>query len=217
MREIQADDGRTIDAYLAVPENGSGPGVLVLHAWWGLTDVFKQVCDRLAQEGFVALAPDLYHGKTATSVDEAEQLASKMMESEAAPQDVNASLSYLLQQSGRSGKSFGAIGFSLGSSYALELKNPVTAIVTFYGTTYPEHIQAKADFLGHFAEGDEFEPVEQVRELEAYIRSSGRHASFFVYPGTHHWFFEENRPEYNPEAARLAWERTIEFLHQRLD
>ncbi|HET8912257.1 MAG TPA: dienelactone hydrolase family protein, partial [Ktedonobacteraceae bacterium] len=104
MREIQAN-GRTINAYLAMPKNGSGPGVLVLHAWWGLTDVFKQVCDRLAQEGFVALAPDLYHGETTTSVDEAEQLASKLMKSGTGSQDVAAAISYLQQQAGRSGKS----------------------------------------------------------------------------------------------------------------
>src|SRR6266568_9129022 len=77
MREFQAD-GRTISGYLAVPEQGSGPGVLVLHAWWGLTDVFKQVCDRLAEAGFVALAPDLYHGKTTTVVEEAKALGAAL-------------------------------------------------------------------------------------------------------------------------------------------
>src|SRR6202171_5071993 len=98
MREFQAD-GRTISAYLAVPEHGSGPGVLVLHAWWGLTDVFKQVCDRLAREGFIALAPDLYHGKTTTSIDEAKQLASEMIKDETS-RDLTASVGYLLQQPG---------------------------------------------------------------------------------------------------------------------
>src|SRR5215471_6921823 len=81
MREFQAD-GRTISAYLAVPEHGSGPGVLVLHAWWGLTEPFRQVCDRLAEAGFVALAPDLYHGKTTDSVKEAEVLASALDQDE---------------------------------------------------------------------------------------------------------------------------------------
>ncbi len=216
MREFQAD-GRTISAYLAVPEQGSGPGVLVLHAWWGLTDVFKQVCDRLAQEGFIALAPDLYHGKTTTSIDEAEQLASERIESDETSQDLTASISALLKQSGRRGKALGAVGFSLGGYWALGLKDQMAALVTFYGTTAPENVLAQADFLGHFAEHDDFEPIEQVRQREEAIRSSGRHASFFLYPGTRHWFFEENRPEYDAEAARIAWERTIEFLHQRLD
>jgi carboxymethylenebutenolidase len=215
MRAFQAD-GRTISAYLAVPEHGSGPGVLVLHAWWGLTDVFKQVCDRLAQEGFIALAPDLYHGKTTTSIDEAKQLASEMIEGETS-QDLTASVGYLLQQPGMRGKALGAVGFSLGGNVALGLKDQMAAIVTFYGTTAPEEILAQADFLGHFAEDDDFEPIEEVRQLEENIRSSGRQASFFLYPGTHHWFFEENRPEYDAQAAHVAWERTIEFLHERLD
>ena len=93
----------------------------------------------------------------------------------------------------------------------------MAAIVTFYGTTAPEEIVAQADILGHFAEDDDFEPIEQVHQFEEDIRSSGRQASFFIYPGTQHWFFEENRPEYDAQAARLAWERTIAFLHERLD
>ena len=215
MKEFQAN-GRTISAYLAVPEQGSGPGVLVLHAWWGLNDVFKQVCDRLAREGFMALAPDLYHGKTTTSIDEAEHLASERIESEETSQDLAASIDYLLKLPGRRGKALGAIGFSLGGFWALGLKDPLAAIVTFYGTTSPEMVNAGADLLGHFAEHDDFEPTEQVRQFEEALRSSGKHVSFFLYPGTHHWFFEENRPEYDAEAARVAWERTIEFLQQRL-
>ena len=216
MREFQAD-GRTISAYLAIPEHGSGPGVLVLHAWWGLTDVFKQVCDRLAREGFIALAPDLYHGKTTTSIDEAEQLASEHIEGEETSQILTASIDYLLKQPGRRGKALGAVGFSLGGFWALGLSDQMAAIVTFYGTVPVERVKAEANVLGHFAEHDDFEPSEQVRKFEEDLRSSGRQVSFFQYPGTHHWFFEENRPEYDAEAARVAWERTIEFLHQRLD
>ena len=216
MREFQTD-GRTISAYLAVPEHGSGPGVLVLHAWWGLNDFFKQVCDRLAREGFIALAPDLYHGKTTTSTDEAYQLASEHIMSEETSQDLTASIDYLLKQPGRRGETLGAVGFSLGGFWALGLSDHIAAIVTFYGTTPPERVKAEADVLGHFAEHDDEEPVEQVRQFEEALRSSGRQVSFFTYPGTRHWFFEENRPEYDAEAARVAWERTIEFLHQRLD
>src|SRR5437764_12941437 len=81
MIEFQAD-GRTISAYLAIPEHGSGPGVLVLHAWWGLTEPFRQVCDRLAESGFVALAPDLYRGKTAATVEEAQALGAALNQDE---------------------------------------------------------------------------------------------------------------------------------------
>ncbi len=216
MKEFPAG-GRTIRGYLAVPEQGSGPGVLVLHAWWGLNDFFKQVCDRLAREGFIAFAPDLYQGKTTTSLEEAEQLATQSIESEETAQALDAAIDYLLAQPGRSGKAPGAVGFSLGGFWALGLKDHVAAIVTFYGTTSPERVRPGVDILGHFAEHDEFEPGEQVRQFEETLRSSGRQVSFFSYPGTHHWFFEENCPEYNPEAARLAWERTIAFLHQKLE
>lgn len=215
MKEFQADD-RTISGYLAVPEQGSGPGVLVLHAWWGLNDFFKQVCDRLAQEGFIALAPDLYHGKTTTSIDEADQLSSSMEDDEVS-QNLAASIGYLFKQPGIRGKALGVVGFSLGGFLALGLKDHIAAIVTFYGTTAPDRVLAQADVLGHFAEHDDFEPPEQVHEFEEAIRSSGRQVTFFTYPGTHHWFFEANRPEYDVDAARVAWERTIEFLHQQLD
>src|SRR5438874_4861115 len=110
MRGFQTD-GRTTSAYLAVPEHGSGPGVLVLHAWWGLNDFFKQVCDRLAREGFIALAPDLYHGKTTTSIEEAERLVSEQIEGEEVSQDLTASIDYLLKQPGTRGKALGVIGF----------------------------------------------------------------------------------------------------------
>lgn len=216
MREFQVDD-KTINGYLAVPQQGSGPGVLVLHAWWGLTDVFKQICDQLAREGFIAFAPDLYHGKTTTSIDEAEQLVSEQIKGEEISQVLSASIDYLLKQPGRRGKALGAVGFSLGGNLALGLKDPIAAIVTFYGTTSPEEVVAQADILGHFAEHDDFEPIEGVRQFEEDLRSSGRQTSFHLYPGTHHWFMEKNRPEYNAGAARLAWERTIQFLHQRLD
>jgi carboxymethylenebutenolidase len=179
--------------------------------------IWETFSDRLAREGFIALAPDLYHGKTTTSIEEAEQLASERIESAETSQDLTASIDYLLKLPGRRGKAPGAIGFSLGGFWALGLQDQMAAIVTFYGTTSPERVKAEADILGHFAEHDDFEPIEQVSQFEKNLRSSGRQASFFLYPGTHHWFFEENRPEYDAQAARLAWERTIEFLHQRLD
>jgi hypothetical protein len=126
------------------------------------------------------------------------------MESEETSQVLTASLDYLLNQPGRLGTALGAVGFSLGGFWALGLGDQVAAIVTFYGTTSPERVLAQADVLGHFAEQDEFEPSEQVSQFEEAIRSSGRQVSFFLYPGTRHWFFEENRPEYDAEAARLS-------------
>jgi carboxymethylenebutenolidase len=226
MREFQAD-GRTISAYLSLPEQGSGPGVLVLHAWWGLTDVFKEVCDRLAKAGFVALAPDLYRGKTTASVEEAQALVEALdQDVERVRADIAEAVQVLRQHdatrlaNGR-GK-LALVGFSLGGAYALDmsvtLAEEIAAVVTFYATyTGLDYRRASAAYLCHFAEDDPFEPAESVAEMEQALQAAGRQATFYTYPGTKHWFFEENRPEYDAEAARLAWQRTIEFLHQRLD
>ncbi|HEX6557515.1 MAG TPA: dienelactone hydrolase family protein [Ktedonobacteraceae bacterium] len=226
MREFQAD-GRTISAYLAVPEHGSGPGVLVLHAWWGLTDFFKQVCDRLAREGFIALAPDLYHGKTTAVVEEAQALGDALdRDVERWRGDIAGAVQFLRQHNatkladGR-GK-VALVGFSLGGAYALDmsvtLAEEIAAVVTFYvAWAGPDYSSAKAAYLCHFAEDDPFESAESVAEMEQALQAAGRPVTVYTYPGTKHWFFEENRPEYDAQAARLAWERTIAFLHERLD
>jgi len=226
MREFQAD-GRTISAYLAVPEHGSGPGVLVLHAWWGLTETFKQVCDRLAEAGFVALAPDLYHGKTTASVEEAEALVEALDQDVERVRDDIAVAAQVLRQlpatklaDGRD--KLALVGFSMGGAYALDmsitLDKEIAAVVTFYAS-YPglDYRKASSVYLCHFAEDDPFEPAGSVAEMERELQAAGRPVTVYTYPGTKHWFFEENRPEYDAEAARVAWERTIEFLHQQLD
>lgn len=223
--EFQSD-GRTVSGYMAVPESGSGPGVVVLHAWWGLTEPFRQVCDRLAQAGFVALAPDLYQGKTAATVEEAEALASALnKESERASGDIVAAVRYLRQheatrQAGGRDR-LALIGFSLGGAYALDtsvnLPEEVAAVVIFYATyTGLDFGRAQAAYLFNLAQDDPFEPPESVAAMEQELQAAGRQATFYTYPGTKHWFFEENRPEYDAGAARLAWERTVAFLHERV-
>jgi carboxymethylenebutenolidase len=220
-------DGRTISGYLAEPSPGSGPAVLVLHAWWGLTEPFRQVCDRLAEAGFVALAPDLYHGKTTASVEEAEALVGALNQDEERVRgDIAAAVQFLRQHTAANladGRSkLAVVGFSLGGAYALDtsvtLAREIAAVVTFYAS-YPglNYSGANAAYLCHFAEDDPFEPTESVAEMEQELQAAGMRATFYTYPGTKHWFFEENRPEYDAEAARLAWERTIEFLHQQLE
>lgn len=225
MRTFQVD-GKTFSGYLAEPTPGSGPGVLVLHAWWGLTEPFRQVCDRFAAEGFVALAPDLYRGKTTASVEEAEALVEALNQDEERVRgDIAAAVQLLRQHiatkpaDGRA--KLALAGFSLGGAYALDmsvnLAEEIAAVVTFYAS-YPglDYSGANAAYLCHFAEDDPFEPAESVVEMEQELQAAGRQATFYTYPGTKHWFFEENRPEYDAEASRLAWERTIEFLHQQL-
>ncbi|QBD76646.1 dienelactone hydrolase family protein [Ktedonosporobacter rubrisoli] len=226
MKEFQVA-GRTFSGYLALPKQSSGPGVLVLHAWWGLTKPFQQVCDRLAEAGFVALAPDLYQGKTATTIEDAKSFASALnQDEERVIADITGAVQFLHQHnaphlSGNSGK-LGLIGFSLGGGYAFDtsvnLAGDIAAVVSFYAT-YPglDYSRAQAAYLCHFAEDDPFEPAESVAQMVQELQATGRSVTSYTYPGTKHWFFEENRPEYDALAARLAWERTIAFLHERLD
>jgi carboxymethylenebutenolidase len=210
-------------AYLAVPESGIGAGVLVLHAWWGLTSVFTDVCDRLAADGFVALAPGLYpSGETTDSIPEAEALVNKLFSNQDATEiAVLAAVDHLRGLPAVTDNPIGLVGYSLGASWALDLSitrtDDVGAVVVVYGTGGGDFSGARAAYQGHFAENDDFEPLEEVRALEAGIRAAGRDVEFHVYPGTGHWFVEPNRPDvYNAEAAALVWDRTLAFLQARL-
>jgi carboxymethylenebutenolidase len=206
----------TADGYLVLPPAGTGPGVLVLHAWWGLNETIKAFCSRLAEAGFVAFAPDLYGGKIAQTIAEAEALANAL-DSEQARADVAAATRYLLTKIGLDDRGLAVIGFSLGAFFALNLSNTapeyIRTVVTFYGTGADDFRHAQATYLAHFAETDLYEPPENVDHLANALRQAGRPATFYTYPGTGHWFFEPDRTQaYNPAAASLAWERTLAFL-----
>ncbi len=209
-------------AYLAVPDGGTGAGVLVLHAWWGLTAVFTDVCDRLAAEGYVALAPSLYaDGATTASIAEAEALVAAQNQAPAAAEAVvQAAADQLRGLPAVTAAQIGVIGFSLGAYWALHLSQArpdgIGAVVAVYGTDDGDYSTARAAYLGHFAERDDFEPLDAVRALEERIRAAGREVTFHVYPGTGHWFVEPDRPEYDAAAADLVWERTLAFLKARL-
>ena len=211
----------TFNRHLAVPESGKGPGVLVLHAWWGLNDFMRSFCDQLAQAGFVALAPDLFSGKVARNVEEAQQLVSLSNEDQDMPKIVQSALEDLGKHPAVSGKGLGTVGFSFGGYWALWLAvqqpDKVRAVTIFYSTSEGDFKRSKAAFLGHFAEKDPYEPDEGVRHLEKDLKDANRPTTFYTYPGTGHWFFEKDRQEaYRPQAAQLAWERTRDFLHDQL-
>jgi carboxymethylenebutenolidase len=210
---------QTGTGYLALPKRGRGPGVLVLHAWWGLTPVFHAACDRLAEAGFAAFAPDLYYGKTAATVEEAQQLI-EQRDFERMHTTAIAALDHLRAHSAVDGDVVGTLGFSMGAAWSIFLASErpadVAATVIFYGSEGAEFAAARAAYLGHFAEDDEWEPLEGVRQMETDMRAAGREVTFYIYPGKQHWFAEPNRPEYDQAAAELAWDRTIAFLRQRL-
>ena len=207
-------------AYLSLPDAGEGPGVLVLHAWWGLTPFFKQVCDRLADEGFVALAPDLYAGRTTDDIE----VAKKML----ADADVDAMLDLVRSSAltlwampATPDAPVGTLGFSMGASWAFWLasRTPeiVGATVAFYGTQNVDMAPAESAFLGHFAEVDPYVDEDELTLLEADLHVLDKDVTFHHYPGTGHWFFEEDNPAYDERASAVAWERTLAFLHRRLD
>lgn len=210
--------GKSVNAYLASPANG-GPGILVLHAWWGLKPFFKQVCDQLAEHGFVAFAPDLYQGRVAHTIDEAKAFQAEFEQSD--PEHLGAAVkaaqNYLSDL--YAGKPTGVMGFSMGAAWSMIVaanEPNVSTVVLFYGAYAPDLSQMKAKVLGHFAEVDEWEPLDGINAVEKEMQTAGVDVTFHIYPGVGHWFVESDRPEYDSAAASLAWERTFEFLKKNL-
>jgi len=207
-------------SYLAIPALGQGPGVLLLHAWWGLNEFFKGLCERLASQGFVTYAPDLYKGKTAATVEQAERLRSRMNRKQVS-QSLAAAATFLHTNKAITGDGLGVIGFSMGAYNALglsvEMPEMFRAVVTFYGTRGGDYTPSKSAYLCHFAETDEWVSASGVKALEKSLRQANRPAAFHTYPGTSHWFFEADRAcVFKPQAAELAWARTLAFLQAEL-
>jgi carboxymethylenebutenolidase len=217
-RDLAFDvNGKPANGYLALPEGSSGPGVMVLHAWWGLNSIFKNLCDRLAAEGFVAFAPDLNEGRVATTIEEAKQIIEEL-DSGRKQAVASAAVDFMRGRPEVRKESLALIGFSMGAAWSLALAEGYPAdihkAVLFYGAGEADYTKVKAEILGHFSDTDDWEDIDFVRGMEADMRKAGLNTTFHIYSGLPHWFFEENRPEYNPEAAARAWQRTLEFLRK---
>lgn len=205
-----------LTGFLAPPPSGKGKGVLVLHAWWGLNQTIQDFCTRLAGEGFSAFAPDLYHGKLATTIPEAEVLRDALDWNKAIP-ELNLAAEYLQGVCGYPDLPIAVIGFSLGAFFALNLSasepERIGKVIVLYGTGPADFTKSSASYQGHFAENDPFEPDSEVTGLEKSLNAAGRPVTFYHYAGAGHWFFEQDRDDaYDPEAAKLAWERMVGFL-----
>ena len=222
-----ASNGSTAGGYLAAPEVGAGPGVIVLQEWWGLAPELKHVCDDLAAEGFTALAPDLYHGELAshTEMDKAGQLMTSLPMDRAA-RDMSGAIDYLAGHDAVRGDGVGVVGFCMGGMLTLALAcqrpDKVLAAVPYYGAPLAEG-QAdwpalQASVLGHFAEKDDFFPADAVQALGEKLKDMGKDVEFIVYPGTGHAFASGHDAlgTKDDEAARTAWVRTLEFLRSKL-
>jgi carboxymethylenebutenolidase len=210
-------NGKTVNAYLASPTHGR-PGILVLPSWWGLKPFFKQVCDQLAEHGYTALAPDYYGGRVANTIDEAKALQEEVeSDFDAMGALIKAAKDQLVSL--RPGKPIGIIGFSMGTDWAIitAAKEPdVAATVLFYGGWSTDFSQMKSKVLEHHAEIDEWFPFDRAQEMERDMQAAGVDVTLHSYPGVAHWFMETDRPEYDPAAVQLAWERTFEFLKKNL-
>ncbi|MBA8825886.1 carboxymethylenebutenolidase [Saccharopolyspora lacisalsi] len=216
-------NGTTAHGYLALPDSGRGPGLVVVQEWWGLTDHVVDVTDRFAAAGFVALAPDLYGGRTTHD----PQQAARMMQElpvEQATRDLSGAVDHLLAHESVTSSSVGTVGFCMGGMFVLVLAaqqgSRVGAALPFYGLPSP----AETDFsgltapvLGHYGERDHTIGVEAVEETKSKIAADSRVTpTMHYYPAGHAFFNDRNPSSYDEESADLAWERTLEFLHRHL-
>ncbi|MCA1824831.1 MAG: dienelactone hydrolase family protein [Mycobacteriales bacterium] len=215
--EIPAN-GAPLPAYIAMPDNGSGAGVVVVHEWWGLVPHIEGVADRLAAEGYVALAPDLWRGASTAEPDEARKLAMSAQLAEVG-KDLQAAAEEVLRRSSRAG--IGVIGFCMGGTLALHLAGldaTVRATVDYYGGPPAPDSGWSAErvhgaVLGHFSDHEHYSPAHLGRELH----DAKVPVEFHIYPGTQHAFFNDDRREvYNADAADLSWRRTLDFLRSQL-
>jgi carboxymethylenebutenolidase len=214
-------NGEKASGYLAVPQ-GKGPGIIVIQEWWGLVPHIKQVCDRFAAAGYVALAPDLYHGKTTSSPDEAGKLM-MALSIDRAERDLRGAINFLIDHQATEGDRVGTIGFCMGgalSLYAATKNRQIGACVVFYGihpNVKPDLANLQAPVLGIFAERDSFVPPEAALELERQLKELGKDVEIHIYPDTDHAFFNDQRPEvYNKAAAEDAWARVLKFFSENL-
>ena len=217
-----AANGRTTNGYLATPASGSGPGVVVIQEWWGLVPHVKDVADRFAGEGFVALAPDLYHGRSTTSPDEAGKLM-MALEIDRAERDLRGAIDFLLARDDVAAARVGTVGFCMGGQLSLfaACANPsVGACVDFYGihpNVAPDLARLEAPVLGFFAERDGFVTPEAVRKLEADLRAAGKEVDITVFDGADHAFFNDSRPDvYHADHAAECWSRMVAFYRRHL-
>ncbi len=215
-------NGHTCNGYLATPASGKGPAVVVIQEWWGLVPHIEDLVERFAREGFVALAPDLYHGKTTTSPDDAGKLLMEL-DVERAAKEIEGAGQYLLSRPECSSPKYGVIGFCMGGALAqyagtFDAKN-VGAVVSFYGGFKKVPTQwekLEAPILLIYGENDKGVPPETGRELEQKLRNLGKNVEIVVYPNADHAFFNDTRPVHNPTASADAWRRTLELFRRHL-
>ena len=223
-----ASNGGKASGYLVTPPAGSGPGVLVIQEWWGLDSGIKEMADRLAAAGFVALAPDLYHGELAghDEMDKAGQLM-QSLPPDRAGRDMSGAIDYLAGLDGVTGNGIGVVGFCMGGMLSLIIAamrpDKIKAAVPFYGfpqgPAEPDWTQLAAKVRGHMAENDDFFGPDAARALEQKLQGMGKDVIFTVHAGTGHAFMGPHNAlgTLNEEVAAKIWPEVLGFLHDTLD
>lgn len=215
-------NGHECQGYFAASQSGKGPAVVVIQEWWGLVPHIEDLVDRFASEGFTAIAPDLYHGKTTKSPDDAGKMLMEL-DVDRAAKEIGGAAAYLLSRPETSSQKFGVVGFCMGGALAQHTAthNPnVGAAVSFYGGFKKVELKWEnlhAPLLLIFGENDKGVPADSGRALGEKLGEMGKQVEVVVYPNADHAFFNDTRPEvYNPEAAQNAWKRTIELFRSNL-
>ena len=216
-------NGHTCQGYLAAPQSGKGPAVVVIQEWWGLVKHIEDLVNRFAAEGFLAIAPDLFHGRTTKSPDEAGKMLMEL-DAERAEREIAGAGEYLLKRPECSSSKYAIVGFCMGGALAqyagAKEGDHVGAVVSFYGGFKKVSIpweRLKAPIILIYGENDKGVPAEQGRQLEAKLQELGKDVQLTVYPNADHAFFNDMRPEvYNPTASADAWKRTIDFFRKNL-
>lgn len=213
---------QTIPAYLAQPDDAAKhPALVVIQEWWGLVPHIKDVAERFAREGFIALAPDLYHGQVAAEPDEARKLAMALDRTRAV-NEVLAAVAYLKSLDATAPKKVGIVGWCMGGGLALSTAaqgDSIGAVVAFYGRPLDSNDTAKlrVPVLGLYAEHDHGIPPDAARAFEAELQKHGMPHEIHIYPGVEHAFFNDTRPHiYNRAAAEDAWQKTLAWFRKYL-
>jgi carboxymethylenebutenolidase len=220
-------NGSQASGYLAVPDGGAGPGIVVIQEWWGVNEQIRAVCDRFAGEGFAALAPDLFHG-TVVPIGEHDEAGSQMMALDVrqAAKDMGGAVDFLVGSDAVTSTGVGAVGFCMGGGLALWLgtlrPDAVVAVVSYYGVipwsdAQPDYSRLAAAVQGHYAANDASASPAAVRALEEQLQGLGKSVECFVYPDTDHAFANDRRSEvFHAEHADTAWRRTVEFFRAQV-
>jgi carboxymethylenebutenolidase len=212
-------NGMSIPGYIAEPDSPKA-GLIVIQEWWGLTPDIKEIADRYATEGYLAFAPDLYHGQAATEPDEARKLAMSM-ERDIAAQEIDTAIAWLKAERGMA--KVGCVGYCMGGGLtlatAIRPTSNVDGVHVYYGGGMPSEEQIatiKVPVLGSYGAEDASIPAEQVDMLRATLQRSGVPSDITLYPGAQHSFFNDTRPAYHPEAAADSWKKSLEWFGQYL-